>query len=205
MDADLITFGLPAEVERMLLDGCTISKCRDVLKNHPGYEDKSSSELRDMLLTAHTYLTAETSAREFERDFDYYQISPAMDDNTCKYCKEISNRKFKFSEREPGKNFPPLHNGCRCTITVSVNNWNNWMDNHVAKQITSSRKAGDAPVSKIYYDKTVLICCIFGGWFGLHRYMRKQIGMGLLYTFTAGLFCIGWIADIIVEATRPKK
>lgn len=55
-----------------------------------------------------------------------------------------------------------------------------------------------------YYDKTILMCTIFGGWFGLHRYMRKQIGMGLLYTFTVGLFCIGWIVDIIVEATRPK-
>lgn len=57
----------------------------------------------------------------------------------------------------------------------------------------------------IYYDKTILLCTIFGGWFGLHRYMRKQIGLGLLYTFTAGLFCIGWIVDIIVEATRPKS
>lgn len=57
----------------------------------------------------------------------------------------------------------------------------------------------------VYYDRTILLCCIFGGWFGLHRYMRKQIGMGLLYTFTAGLFCIGWIVDIIIEATRPKK
>lgn len=56
----------------------------------------------------------------------------------------------------------------------------------------------------IYYNKTILMCAIFGGWFGLHRYMRKQIGMGILYTFTAGLFCIGWIVDIVVEATRPK-
>lgn len=56
----------------------------------------------------------------------------------------------------------------------------------------------------MYYDKTILMCAIFGGWFGLHRYMRKQIGMGLLYTFTLGLFCIGWIIDIIVEATRQK-
>lgn len=56
----------------------------------------------------------------------------------------------------------------------------------------------------IPYDKTIFLCTIFGGWFGLHRYMRKQIGMGILYTLTVGLFCVGWIIDIIVEATRPK-
>lgn len=60
-------------------------------------------------------------------------------------------------------------------------------------------------ISPVYYDKTILLCTIFGGWFGLHKYMRKQIGMGILYTFTAGLFCIGWIVDIIAEATRPRK
>lgn len=60
-------------------------------------------------------------------------------------------------------------------------------------------------MSPVYYDKTILLCTIFGGWFGLHKYMRKQIGMGILYTFTAGLFCIGWIVDIIAEATRPRK
>ena len=60
-------------------------------------------------------------------------------------------------------------------------------------------------ISPVYYDKTILLCAIFGGWFGLHKYMRKQIGTGILYTFTIGLFCFGWIIDIVVEATRPKK
>lgn len=57
----------------------------------------------------------------------------------------------------------------------------------------------------VFYNKTIFLCTIFGGWFGLHRYMRRQIGMGLLYTFTIGLFCIGWIVDIIIEAKRPKN
>ena len=38
---------------------------------------------------------------------------------------------------------------------------------------------------------------ILGGWFGLHKFMNKEIGMGVLYLFTAGLFCIGWIVDSI--------
>lgn len=44
---------------------------------------------------------------------------------------------------------------------------------------------------------TRIIITIFGGWFGLHKYMDGKIGMGILYTCTAGLFYIGWIYDII--------
>lgn len=43
---------------------------------------------------------------------------------------------------------------------------------------------------------TTLILCIFGGWFGLHQYYVGKIKKGLLYTFTIGLFSIGWIIDI---------
>lgn len=45
---------------------------------------------------------------------------------------------------------------------------------------------------------------LLGGWFGLHKYMKKQIGMGLLYTFTFGLFGIGWIIDIITTAMQKS-
>lgn len=42
-----------------------------------------------------------------------------------------------------------------------------------------------------------LLLCIFGGCFGLHYFYNKKIGMGVLYLFTAGLFGIGWVIDII--------
>lgn len=45
--------------------------------------------------------------------------------------------------------------------------------------------------------RTRILATIFGGWFGLHKYLDKNIGMGILYTFTCGLFGIGWIYDII--------
>ena len=50
---------------------------------------------------------------------------------------------------------------------------------------------------KIKDKNTSLILCIFGGWFGLHHFYNKKIGLGLLYLFTGGLFCIGWILDIV--------
>ena len=45
-------------------------------------------------------------------------------------------------------------------------------------------------------SNTELIVTILGGWFGLHRFIRKQYGLGCLYLFTYGLFGIGWIFDI---------
>lgn len=38
---------------------------------------------------------------------------------------------------------------------------------------------------------------VFFGWFGLHKYLDGKVGMGILYTFTFGLFSIGWFFDIV--------
>lgn len=39
--------------------------------------------------------------------------------------------------------------------------------------------------------------CLLGGWLGVHRYYVGKIGTGILYTFTCGMFCVGWIVDLI--------
>ena len=41
---------------------------------------------------------------------------------------------------------------------------------------------------------------LFLGWAGIHKFMDKKIGMGILYLCTFGLFGIGWIIDIINSA-----
>lgn len=47
-------------------------------------------------------------------------------------------------------------------------------------------------------NKTVaLLLCIFLGYIGAHRFYQGQIGMGILYLFTGGLFGIGWFVDIV--------
>ena len=44
---------------------------------------------------------------------------------------------------------------------------------------------------------TRILVTIFGGWFGLHKFLDHRIGAGILYFLTGGLFGIGWIIDII--------
>lgn len=49
--------------------------------------------------------------------------------------------------------------------------------------------------------KTALLCCIFGGFLGIHQFYVGKFGKGFLYMFTAGLLFFGWIADIIKIAS----
>lgn len=130
MAKDKITFGLPEKIEKMMLDGASVAKCKKLLKEYPEYQDKSPKELQEILSTAHTYLTAEKSARSFENDFEYYRLSPIPDEKLCDKCKGLASMKFKFSERVPGKNFPPLHKGCRCTFETVVDDWDKWINDY---------------------------------------------------------------------------
>lgn len=41
------------------------------------------------------------------------------------------------------------------------------------------------------------VLCVFGGWFGLHKFYNKDFKKGFLYLFTLGIFGIGWIRDFI--------
>lgn len=42
-----------------------------------------------------------------------------------------------------------------------------------------------------------LICCLLGGWFGVHLFYVGRIVKGLVYMFTGGLFGVGWLIDTI--------
>lgn len=42
------------------------------------------------------------------------------------------------------------------------------------------------------------IVTLLFGWLGVHKFMQKKNGMGVLYLCTLGLFGIGWIYDCIV-------
>ena len=53
--------------------------------------------------------------------------------------------------------------------------------------------------------KVALILCLLLGMAGLHYFYVGRIGKGILFMCTGGLFCFGWIADIIKIATGGFK
>lgn len=48
------------------------------------------------------------------------------------------------------------------------------------------------------------VLCLLLGYLGAHKFYEGRIGMGILYFFTAGLFGIGWIVDIISILLKPN-
>ncbi len=46
--------------------------------------------------------------------------------------------------------------------------------------------------------------CLFLGFFGAHKFYEGKAGMGIVYLFTGGLFCIGWIIDLIALLAKPN-
>ena len=50
-----------------------------------------------------------------------------------------------------------------------------------------------------------LILCVFLGVLGGHCFYAGKIGTGILYLFTGGLFCIGWIYDVIKIASGTYR
>lgn len=51
----------------------------------------------------------------------------------------------------------------------------------------------------------MLFITILLGWLGVHRFMRGQIIIGILYLFTFGLCSLGWIFDIVAAIVQYVK
>lgn len=49
-----------------------------------------------------------------------------------------------------------------------------------------------------------LLLCLFLGVIGAHKFYEGKTGMGILYLFTAGLFGIGALIDLIALLFKPN-
>lgn len=42
-----------------------------------------------------------------------------------------------------------------------------------------------------------LIVCFYFGVLGVHKFMEKKFGLGIVYLLTFGLFGVGWLIDVV--------
>ena len=45
---------------------------------------------------------------------------------------------------------------------------------------------------------TAFFLCFFLGYLGIHRFYVGKSGTGIIWLFTAGLFGIGWVVDLLL-------
>lgn len=60
---------------------------------------------------------------------------------------------------------------------------------------------GDRSINKVVY----ILVAGFLGFLGVHRFMRGQIGLGILYLLTRGLLSIGGLIDFIISLVKLGK
>ena len=53
--------------------------------------------------------------------------------------------------------------------------------------------------------RKIMIFCGLLGWLGIHRFVNKNIKIGLLYVLTIGVFGFGWVFDELLILTNKFK
>lgn len=70
-------------------------------------------------------------------------------------------------------------------------------------EYSNTASYADYNLKNINEGSIIMILVIFFlGCFGVHKFIRGQMVMGVIYLFTLGLFGIGWIIDLIIEIRK---
>lgn len=77
-------------------------------------------EARRLIRTESTYITEQAKLETYKAiHAEKYEYSALLDNRTSKICRKLDGKKFKVSEAQAGKNYPPMHPFCRST-TFSI-------------------------------------------------------------------------------------
>lgn len=105
---------LKEELLLSLVTGRTDRETAEIIANKFA---SGASAARRLVRTESNYIAGEMSAISYQEcGIEYYIYLATLDLKTCKEdCAPLDGKRFKVSEREPGKNYHPMHPWCRCT------------------------------------------------------------------------------------------
>lgn len=75
-------------------------------------------------------------------------------------------------------------------------------NNNAVASASATAVAGVGGIGRPKNKWIALALCIFT--LCGHKFYEGKIGMGIVYLFTGGLFCVGWIIDIISLLGKPN-
>ena len=111
-----------------------------------------------------------------------YGFDNTVDEYACKVCH---TQLYHYYTDEPYK---IKHIRTKATSTANNNSNNTTYSTHYS---TSSKSTSKSNTWFMFF------ICLFLGFLGVHKFIEKKVGMGILYLCTAGLFYVGWIIDSI--------
>ncbi|MCU0081869.1 minor capsid protein [Streptococcus danieliae] len=73
--------------------------------------------------------------------FDYYIYLPET--SACKICKPLDEKVFRLDDMQSGKNAPPMHPFCKCTIASHYADGNKYNDGVADGVLNQARRVGE--------------------------------------------------------------
>lgn len=107
---------------------------KDMMTKFKGF---TKNDLTRLTYTENTRVMAETSACLNELSgVTEYKFSTYNDNLVCPICMSLQDAgPFKYKDRVPGENFPPMHPWCRCTVTPVIGSFDDFMDSQLGKYL----------------------------------------------------------------------
>ena len=114
-DKDKLTRELMQTLSRGLVRGDSLDRMTKEFAQRMGVSESRAAVL---IHTESAHIAAEASMKGYrETGVKEYRFLATLQLKTCSICGMLDGRVFKFSERETGVNFPPMHPQCHCTYT----------------------------------------------------------------------------------------
>lgn len=109
---------LKQEMLVSLLTGRTEKDTAAVITNRCG---SGAMQARRLVRTESCFVSGELDARAYkECGVSFYRFLAVLDLRTSEICQSLDNKVFSLSERQVGKNYPPMHPWCRSTTLSSA-------------------------------------------------------------------------------------
>ena len=116
------------------------------------------------------------------------EANPVCPSENTKFCKHC------------GRQIPIKAVICTfCGCQVEELKSNNQQPNVVINNTNTNTNVSRTGLGRARSKWIAFLLCLFLGYLGAHKFYEGQIGMGILYLLTAGIFGIGWIIGWIID------